>query len=392
MLHSSPARVRARTLFPRLISLATALPPFEVRQGEAKRWAASMFGSLSAVDRRLLEVFDHPGLGKRRISMPLEWLTRDHDFGEMNDRYLETALELSEAAARRALGGAGLVPRDVDHIVFVSSTGLACPSLDASLAGRMGFRADVLRTPIWGLGCAGGVAGLARAALLARAQPASRVLIVALELCSLTFQRRDADRRNLVAASLFSDGAAAAVIRGVEAPDREEPSARSGDPFSALDLVDSGSVLWPGTLDIMGWRIDGSGLHVVFSRSIPDLVEKHLRPAVEEFLARHDLGIQDVRRWIAHPGGPKVLSAMGRALGLPPGSLGASAGVLKALGNMSSPTALFVLQRSMAEREIPAGEPALLLALGPGFSAELLLARGAPRDGQPRPRAGAARA
>lgn len=362
---------RAAPRPPRLIALATAVPPHAIGQQEARRFAALLFERMLAQGAaRLLEVFDHAEIETRYSCMPIEWFSRDHDFAEKNALYIERGLELTQTVAQRALERAGLVPRDVDHLVFVSSTGLATPSLDARLANRMGLRSDFHRTPIWGLGCAGGAAGLARARDFALADPRARVLLVALELCTLTFQRNDLSKRNLVAASLFGDGAAAAVIVGADAP------APATDGARPLALLDSQSTLWPDTLDVMGWEVDGAGLHVVFSRDIPSIVREKVRPGLECFLARQGLGLGTVDHVVAHPGGAKVLRAYRETLGLGEQAFAHAHRVLREYGNMSSPTCLFVLECFRVAGDIGAGESAVLAALGPGFSAEYVLARG----------------
>jgi alkylresorcinol/alkylpyrone synthase len=263
-----------------------------------------------------------------------------------------------------------LSPRDVDHLVFVSSTGLSTPSIDALLCNHLGCRVDVRRTPIWGLGCAGGAVGLSRARDFALADPSARVLLVALELCSLTFQPGDVSKRNLVATSLFGDGAAAAVVIG------NGVVARPGAPHRALELAASQSILWKDTLDVMGWTIDGDGLHVVFSRDIPSIVRENVRPSLAAFLDRNELAIDDVEHLVTHPGGVKVLRAYAEALGLAPERFRHAHDVLREYGNMSSPSCLFVLERYLETKEIADGERAVVSALGPGFCAEYVLLRG----------------
>jgi alkylresorcinol/alkylpyrone synthase len=370
---------------PRLLSVATALPEHIASQTAARALAARMFEEgLDPEDRRLIGVFDSSGIETRYFCMPLEWYAQVRTFGEMNARYLEHALALATDAAARALARAGLTPTDVDHVVFVSSTGLATPSIDARLANVMSFRGDVRRTPIWGLGCAGGAAGLARARDFTLADPGAHVLLIALELCSLTFQRRDLDRRSLVAAALFADGAAAAVIAGAEA--RASGPNGSGNGSSTdhgrgagargFELLASRSTLWPDTLDVMGWDVDERGLHVIFSRDIPTIVRDWVRPNLDSFLAANGTSLERLDHLIAHPGGPKVLAAYGEALGLPPEAFRHAREVLRECGNMSSPTCLFVLERALAAGDIRPGDSAVLTALGPGFSSELVLMRG----------------
>lgn len=355
---------------PRLASVASAVPPHVVRQGDARAFAERLFGKAFPDDTaRMMAVFDNGAIETRHTVVPLDWFGEDHEFGEKNALYLEHALALAAEVAARALASAELEPKDVDHLVFVSSTGVATPSVDARLANRLGFRGDFHRTPIWGLGCAGGAAGLARARDFALARPDARVLLVALELCTLTFQRNDLSKRNLVASSLFADGAAAAVVMG--------PDAAGGNGASAgLELRASSSTLWPGTLDVMGWDVDGAGLHVVFSRDIPTIVRDWVRPSLEDFLAREGLSLDCIGHVVAHPGGLKVLAAYADALGLPADSFRHARDVLREFGNMSSPTCLFVLERYLAAGDIGPGEPAVLAALGPGFSAEYVLMQG----------------
>jgi len=358
---------------PRLESIATALPPHRYPQSAIKAAAAAMFlPAMDEVDHRLLSVFDTAGIETRHFCMPLEWYASEREFAESNRSYIESAIELAGRAALDALEQAGLGPADVDHFVYVSTTGLATPSIDARLMNRLPFRSDLRRTPIWGLGCAGGAAGLARAAELAQGSPGSRVLLVALELCSLTFQRGDLDRRNLVAASLFSDGAAAAVITGSDA--RPAPG-RLRPPVA---LRAARSTLWPDTLDVMGWDIDGHGLHVIFSRDIPTIVRERVRPNLESFLAESALELDGLHHLLAHPGGPRVLAAYAEALGWDPCRFRHSREVLANCGNMSSPTCLFVLERAWRAGDLRAGEPAVVTALGPGFASESVLLESLP--------------
>ena len=357
-------------MIPRLLSLATAVPPHTVDQSRVKEFARTLFRDvLREDDDRLLAVFDHAGIRCRNVCTPLEWFASDHGFAEKNALYIEHAVRLGREVAEETMSRAGLSVRDIDHLVFVSSTGIAAPSVDARLANALGLRGDLRRTPIWGLGCAGGVAGLARAREFALADPGARVLVIALELCSLTFQRNDLSKRNLIAASLFGDGAAAALVVAGEAP-------AAGARQRPLELVASSSTLWPDTLDVMGWDVDGAGLHVVFARDIPTIVRERVRPGLAEFLGRHGLTLETLDHVVAHPGGTKVLAAYQEALGLGPGALDHARQVLCDHGNMSSPTCLFVLQRFLEAGAIASGQTAVLSALGPGFCAEYVLLRG----------------
>jgi alkylresorcinol/alkylpyrone synthase len=356
---------------PRLTGLATASPPTVLSQSEARAGIGALFEAEFGRDSRLLDVFVNGQIDERHVCMPLEWYLGDHDFAEKNALYVEHAVRLAEEATRAALDQAGLEPRDVDQFLFVSSTGLATPSIDTLVAGALGMRADIRRTPIWGLGCAGGAAGLARAAEFARADPGARVLLVALELCSLTFQRRDLSKRNLVAASLFADGAAAAIVAGADVATAGGAGARR-----PLAIEASASTLWKDTRDIMGWQVDADGLTVVLSRDLPAFVRREVGPSLAPFLERRGLVLGDVAHMVAHPGGVKVLDAWGASLDLPAEAFRHSRAVLRSHGNMSSPSCLFVLERFRDADEIGEGERALVSALGPGFGVEYVLLRG----------------
>lgn len=377
--HSSRAAAPARrrhsdrgATTARLVALATATPPHTVGQDDVRGFARDLFRDvLREDDDRLLAVFDHAGIRRRNVCAPLAWFGTDHGFAEKNALYVEHAVRLGAEVATGAMEQAGLRPTDIDHLVFVSSTGIAAPSIDARIANVLGLGGDFRRTPIWGLGCAGGVAGLARAREFALADPGSRVLLIALELCSLTFQRNDLSKRNLVASSLFGDGAAAALV---VADDRPGRTGGTNGPAS-LELTASASTFWPDTLDVMGWDVDEAGLHVIFARDIPTIVRERVRPGLEEFLARHGLSLERLDHLVSHPGGMKVLAAYQQALGLEPRALDHARAVLSDHGNMSSPTCLFVLERFLAARAMAPGETAVLSALGPGFCAEYVLAR-----------------
>jgi alkylresorcinol/alkylpyrone synthase len=354
-----------------MIALATASPPFVLRQSDVQGLAQRLFSGTLAAAPALIKVFDHAQIETRHVCVPLTWFDEPHTFGEKNDRYIADAQRLACEAGGKALDQAGLRGSDIDHVVFVSSTGIATPSIDARIAGVMDLRPDVRRTPIWGLGCAGGVAGLARARELALADPASRVLFIALELCSLTFQHGDNSKRNLVAASLFADGAAAAVVVGADV------ATSVPVPRGEVRVIASASTLWRDSVDVMGWEVDGDGLHVVFSQDIPSIVRDRLGPSLQAFLEKQGLQLADIAHMVVHPGGVKVLRAYSEALECEPEALRHARDVLREHGNMSSPSCLFVLERFLAARQIQPGERAIMAALGPGFCAEFVLLEGA---------------
>ena len=355
---------------PGIVAVATAGPPHVVRQAEARRFAETLFADMLQVDRRLLEVFENSEIHARHTSAPLEWFGERHTFAERNALYVETAVRLGCEVTERALERAQLSPRDIGHVILVSSTGISTPSIDALIANRIDFGLNLRRTPVWGLGCAGGAAGLSRARDLALADPGSHVLLIALELCTLTFLNGDISKRNLVAASLFGDGAAAVVVAGADVK-RE-----SNHQHRALSIRASQSTLWKDTLDVMGWEVEEGGLRVVFSRSIPNIVIEHVRPSLEGFLSAQGLALGDVRHMIAHPGGIKVLRAYMEALELDASRLHHAREVLRDYGNMSSPSCLFVLERFLDAGDIGPGEYGVVMALGPGFSSEYVLLQG----------------
>lgn len=341
---------------PRLMALATAWPPHVLTQDEVAGNGADLFATTHGGFDRLAPIYKNAEIETRHSCVPIDWYLRPHAFGERNDLFLDNAVRLLRQAAQSALAEAGLLASDIDAIVTVCSTGVATPALDARLMEIMAFRRDVQRLPIFGLGCAGGVLGLARAAQMARAEPGARVLLLVVELCALTFRHADRSKSNLIATALFGDGAAAAIVSADE---------RLGGPA----LSAWGEYTWPGSLDVMGWDVADDGLKVVFSRDIPTLVQRDLRQVVDDFLARRRWTLADVDGFVCHPGGAKVLDALEAAFELAPRSLTHARQVLRDHGNMSAATVLFVLDQALR-----AGERGrqLLTTLGPGFTAGLL--------------------
>jgi alkylresorcinol/alkylpyrone synthase len=334
-----------------LLSLGTAVPETVVRQEDARELARRLFGKRSSHFDKLAPVFDNAGIEKRHIVRPLEWYEGDHGWRARNEVYLEAAEQLYEEAAAKALAAAGIAAGDVDILVTVSTTGIATPSLEARVAGRMGFRPNAERVPIFGLGCAGGVTGLSTAARLASTAPGQTVLFVTVELCSTSIRLDKLSKANIVATALFGDGAAAAVLR-------------SGDG-GGIAIEGGGEILWPDTLGIMGWDVDDPGLGVIFDRAIPPFVEENMSAAVETILAKLARSRDEVDRFTCHPGGAKVVAALEQSLHIPVGGLDHERAVLRDYGNMSAPTVLFVLKR-LLEAGMP--DRTMLLALGPGFT------------------------
>jgi alkylresorcinol/alkylpyrone synthase len=334
-----------------LVSIATAVPPFAMDQRDVAMAAHRGFAERFSDYERLARVFETSGIRTRYAVRPLDWYFEPLGWPERTAAYLDGAAQLFVDAATKALGAAGIGADEVDGVVTVSSTGIATPSLDARVSGRMGFRADIERVPVFGLGCGGGVAGLAIAARLAEAQPGKVVLFVAVELCTLAFRLDELTKANIVATALFGDGAAACVLRAGEG--------------GIARIEASGQHTWPDTLGIMGWNVDPEGFGVIFDRAIPPFAEAHIAPAIAGILGRAGLAPGDVDRFACHPGGAKVIAALEQALALTEGTLDHERAVLADYGNMSAPTALFVL-----ERVIGAGLPrrTLVTAMGPGFT------------------------
>ena len=346
------------TPIPRLAALATSAPSYTIHQEDAAELAARLFSDIALGFERFAPVFGNAEIETRHSCEPLDWYGEDHTLGDRNADYIENAVTLLEAAASDALAQADLGADQIDAIVTVSSTGIATPSLEARLMQRMDFRPDVERTPLFGLGCAGGVLGLSRAAAIAKADPEARVLLLVVELCGLTFRKNDISKSNLVGAALFGDGAAAAIV-SCRAEYRDGPR-----------LGPWGEHTWPDTLDVMGWDVADDGLKVVFSRDIPTLVRKDLRPVLDAFLRRHNLSRAQIDGYISHPGGAKVLDALEETLELAPGSLEAPRAVLRDHGNMSAVTVLFIL-RLVLDEGLQGRH--LMTTLGPGFTAGFML-------------------
>ncbi|MBV8535160.1 MAG: type III polyketide synthase [Alphaproteobacteria bacterium] len=362
--HGTPGAAR-----PALLSLATAVPPIVLHQADVIARAATLFDGRKSDIERLMPVFANAGIATRYSCVPLDWYERDHGWAERNRLYIENALDLLETAAQACLDRAGLAPGDVDAIVTVSTTGIATPSLDARLMERLAVRRDAVRLPIFGLGCAGGVLGLARAASLAQSMPGARVLCLVVELCALTFRKMDQSKSNIIAAALFGDGVAAALLG---APSDAEAVA----PAPIIEA--GGEHTWPDSLDVMGWHVEDDGLGVLFSRDIPTLVRTQFRPVLDRFLAGQGLSLADIDGFACHPGGVKVIAALEQAFALAPGSLAIAREVLTDYGNMSAVTVLFVLERLLrARRRRERRGRVLMTALGPGFTAGFLTLSGA---------------
>jgi alkylresorcinol/alkylpyrone synthase len=345
----------------RIASVGRALPENRYEQGELLEALGRVFADRFHNPKRLEQIQRNTLVGGRHLALPIEDYAALRGFGDANAAFIRCALELGERAIRDALDRAVLEPSQIDHIFALSVTGIAAPSLDARLVNRLGLRSDVKRTPIFGLGCVGGAAGIARAADYVRAFPNQTAIVLSTELCSLTIQREDASMANVIASGLFGDGAAAVVVRG-EALETAGPA-----------ILATRSIFYPDTERVMGWDVTDGGFRVVLSAAVPEIAAG-LRPDIEKFLAEQGLALDDVGVFICHPGGPKVLEAIERSLALPADALARSWRHLRAVGNLSSASVLFVLADALEEAPAP-GSFGLLLAMGPGFCSELVLLR-----------------
>lgn len=341
-----------------LHGLSTALPPHRLSQLEVAQRAANIFGGRYPQFDRLARTFVTSGVDLRHSVVPIDWFERNHGWKERNAAFLTGAKALFIDAANRALNDAGWRADQVDSIITVTSTGIATPTLEAQAFAEMGFRNDVLRVPLFGLGCAGGVSGLSVAQCLATGRPGNRVLLVVIEACSLSFRADRLQKADIIASVLFGDGAASACLS------TERPANRS------TVVLDAGyQTLWPDTLGIMGWDVDDTGLGVVFDRSIPAFITEHFATATDEALRATNLTHERINRYVCHPGGAKVVKAIEGALHLEQGSLVEERETLRNSGNMSAPTVLFVL-KSVLDRGTEG--QMMTCALGPGFTGSFL--------------------
>jgi alkylresorcinol/alkylpyrone synthase len=354
---------------PSILSVGRALPPNFVDQETLIAALSAYWGQRHFNVERLADLHRATRVGGRHLALPLaEYPTLD-TFAKCNDAFLRVGAEVGERAVRDALAKAGLEPGDVDHLLFVTVTGISTPSLDARLANRLALPPHVKRTPIFGLGCMAGAAGIARASDVLRAFPAEVAVMLSVELCSLTLQRDDASVTNVIATGLFGDGAAAVVIAGGDVRARRE------DAPAAPRILATRSVFYPDTEWVMGWDVVDTGFKVVLSAKVPEVIESRIGGDVDAFLGAQGLSRGDVRHWVAHTGGPKVLEAFRRALALPDAAVERSWRSLGEVGNLSSASVLFVLGDLLDSGEPRPGDLGLLAAMGPGFSAELVLLR-----------------
>jgi alkylresorcinol/alkylpyrone synthase len=319
----------------------------------------------AAAERLLRRVHANAGVDSRSLVLPLDAYRELDGFTDANNRWIDAAVDLGGRAVLDAVSTAGLRPIDVDVLMTTTVTGVAAPSLDARLVQPLGLRSDVKRMPLFGLGCVAGAAGTARLHDYLVGHPDDVAVLLAVELCSLTLQRDDTSAAHLVASGLFGDGAAAVVMVGAR---------RAADlGLAGPRVVASRSRFYPDTSRVMGWDVGGSGLRIVLSAGVADVVTAHLGDDMKGFLDDHDLDVAGVQHWIAHPGGPKVIDAVTASLGLDDDALAPTRRSLAAIGNLSSASVLHVLADVLDAHPAGTGEPVVMLAMGPGFCSELVL-------------------
>ena len=342
-----------------IASVATALPPNVMGREDVKRYMRVVFPLGERRLKAIFSVVDNARIEKRHSIFPLDYFIEPRPLSQLTNEYREHAVSLGRQAACEALTRAGLRPADIDLFVTVSCTGVMIPSLDAYLINDLGFRANVRRLPITELGCAAGAAAIGHSWQFLRGFPEARVLILAVETPTLTFQRNDLSQANLISCSLFGDGAAAAVL--------------TGQPGPGPRVVGAETFLFPDSLDAMGFDLRETGFHILLAREVPDLIRSRVGELIGGFLKRNHLRQQDIAAWVLHPGGQKLLAYVEQELGLTPEQTRPSWEVLRDYGNLSSASVLFVLERWMREGQVDAGSFGLLVGFGPGFSAEMVL-------------------
>jgi alkylresorcinol/alkylpyrone synthase len=347
---------------PKLISVKIADLPHKVRQSDLKTFVDEMFSARFKDTEKLLDVFENTQIKTRNMSLPIEYFYEKHDWQRKNDTFISKSLEILEPMTKEILSESKISPKDVTDIFFISSTGISTPTIDAMLINKLSINEHVNRYPLFGLGCAGGVSGLAKAFAAAKVNPDAIVLVVAIELCTLTFIKDDVSKSNFIATSLFSDGAAICLVAG--------DNVKTNESFK-INFESSLSKIYPDSLDVMGWEVINDGLKVVFSRDIPEIVKNNVAIDLNYFLDKNKITLDNIKNFIIHPGGVKVIKAYIESLKIPEEKLKFTSEVMMDYGNMSSVTVLYVLNKFLKEGfENGYG---VMLSLGPGFSSEMLL-------------------
>ncbi len=344
---------------PHILAVATAAPPHRIDQATIRREFARLCDGIPQVER-LMPVFDRSGVETRHLIHQPAWYLEERSWEDRNREYCERALDLAERAARDSLERAGITAEQVDHVYFVTTTGLATPSIDAFLAGRLGLRPTVRRSPLFGLGCAAGAGALSRASDTLTGRPGEIALVVSVEICSLVFSKAARTPTDLVGVALFGDGAAAAVLAGDE-------TGRTGVRVLATETR-----VFADATRLMGWDFTADGMRLILARDIPEVVRDRIAPIVSAFVERQGCSMAALDHYVLHPGGPKVMATYRSSFGITDEALALARSCMREYGNLSSAAVLFMLSDLMASGRTKAGDRGVVVALGPGFGAELL--------------------
>lgn len=347
----------------KIISAKTIEFEHKLNQDRIKEYAENMFKDSFPDIGRLLPAFDNTNIKTRNFCAPMEFFSKDWSFSHKNKMFTDIAIEYGSRAIECNFNDNGIDKKDITDIIYVNTTGLTTPSLDAYLINKLNLREDINRYPLWGLGCAGGVSGIAKAKTICYANPDAVVILIGVELCTLTFRRNDLSKSNFIATSLFSDGIATCVIAG--------ENTKYVSRENLFSILESKSKIYFDALDVMGWEFLDDGFKVIFSKDIPNIVNENASKDLEKFLSANHISINDVKYFVLHPGGAKVLDAYRQSLNLPEGSLRESESILSDYGNMSSVTVLYVLEKYI--KQGLTGGYGVMAALGPGFSSEAVL-------------------
>jgi alkylresorcinol/alkylpyrone synthase len=344
----------------------TGVPPYYYSQAELTAMLREVWAAHYSNLDRLERIHDNMMVNGRYLALPMQTITQLAGFGQSNDAWIEAATKLGEDTLCRLFDEARVDPRDVALLTFTTVTGIAAPSLDARLMNCIPFSPHLKRVPLFGLGCAGGAAGVARVADYLDGHPREAAILLSVELCSLTLQPDDVSVANIVCSGLFGDGAAAVLLVG-----DEHPMVRSGQ----ARVIDKRACFFPNTEHVMGWDITDRGFKIILRADVPELARAYLPPFIQAFLADHQLSLDDITHWIVHPGGPKVIDAMQDGLGLRDDAVRLSRESLAQIGNVSSASVLFMLKDTLAQQQPAPGTYGLMLAMGPAFGAEAVLLR-----------------
>ena len=344
---------------PTIAATATALPPYRITRDDVKYYFGRVFEVPERRVEAMMAIVDNAQVHNRHSIFPIDYTIEPRALAKTNNEYIEHAVKLGREAAEKCLERAGMRPEDIDLIITVSCTGFMIPSLDAHLIKLMGFRSNVRRMPFTELGCAAGAMGLSRAADFIASHPGSNVLIIAVELPSLTFQRKDITQANLISSILFGDGAAAVIVTGQKRPGPQ--------------ILVTETYTFPDSLGAMGFDLRDSGFHIILAKDVPEMIGARIKELVHGFLDRNGKTREEIKGWILHPGGARLLGTVEQELGLCKCDTQPSWDILGNVGNLSSATILFILQEWLEKRPLKAGEHAIAAAFGPGFSAEFLL-------------------